>query len=149
MQREINKRIPDAIQAIRDNLVSPENSINVDKEYKGYISSMGASLIQSGLMPTLSFYTDLTSRDDSPGGKRNKLLIALLQVMDYTAKQEGQNLMYVAMQKIHGSDTPDFSNRNTPIISFNHNFTVEKQVTREILYCAIALKLALRMFNNN
>jgi len=54
MNEKINNLIPKAIQAIKNSGI--EKASVVKKEYKGYISSMGASIIQAGLLATLAFY---------------------------------------------------------------------------------------------
>jgi CRISPR-associated protein Cmr5 len=54
-ERKKNELIPKAIKAISTTHIADDHG-NVQKEYKGYIASIGASIVQAGLLPTLAFY---------------------------------------------------------------------------------------------
>jgi len=75
MNKKVNELIPKALTAIEKS--GMVDAGKVDKEYKGYISSMGASIIQSGLLPTLAFY----SNEFSDSGKKKLKLITALHIL--------------------------------------------------------------------
>jgi len=64
--RAVEKLIPEAIIAITSSGMAVHGEVN--KAYKGYISSLGAGIIQSGLLPTLAMYK---GNEDSDKKKAN------------------------------------------------------------------------------
>lgn len=52
---KIEKLLPCAIEALKKSKVVKEETIK--SQFKGYISSFGASVISSGLLPTIAFYS--------------------------------------------------------------------------------------------
>ncbi|MBB4080313.1 CRISPR/Cas system CMR-associated protein Cmr5 small subunit [Lewinella aquimaris] len=56
MKDRINKLLPQAYAAVKAEL-SPRGE-PIQKEYQGYISSFGASVMQMGLLPTLAVFAD-------------------------------------------------------------------------------------------
>lgn len=123
MNKKVNELIPKALEAIKTSKMA-DDSNQVDKEYKGYIASMGASIIQSGLLPTLAFYSNEFS--DS-GKKKLKLIIALNILIDNTNNPKLLN--YVLSQTHNGTNKAEIDK-------------FEKQISDAL----IALKLALRTF---
>ena len=133
MNREIDELIPQAIKAIEKNLVIDGKVV---KEYKGYIPSMGASILQSGLIATLAFY----SKDvEGSRAKRTKLLAAIYSIINQNPKQ-GQTLLQYVMEKIKGDD-------NTTFKLSDLNQKELKELEKQILNALVALKLALRTFD--
>ncbi|ABR54022.1 CRISPR-associated protein, Cmr5 family [Methanococcus vannielii SB] len=114
-KKEIEKYIPQALQLIGEHIAS---NGKVDNEYSGYISSFGASIIQSGLIPAVAFYSQ-------PGKEGN-------------VKDNRNKLMNVIYCLIHEKDNCDNKLLNDVISG-----TVSKE---EVLDAAIATKLALRTF---
>ncbi|MBZ0199970.1 MAG: type III-B CRISPR module-associated protein Cmr5 [Ignavibacteriaceae bacterium] len=124
MNKKINELIPKALEAIKESKVANANN-EVAKEYKGYVSSMGASIIQSGLLATLAFYSNEQS---GSADKRLKLLKAIVKtILDINSNEK--LLKYVLSNSNNGSD-------KTQINKF------EKQISEAL----IALKLAIRTF---
>lgn len=124
MNRIINKLIPKALNAIEKSKMADSNH-KVEKEYKGYISSMGASIIQSGLMATLAFYSNEQS---GISDKRLKLLNAIVKIIVDPGSNE-KLLNYVLISTNNGEN----------------KFELDK-MERKISNSLIALKLALRTF---
>ncbi len=144
--KQINQLIPQALKAIRANLVKTSNPLQVDAEYKGYIASLGAGIIQSGLIPTLSFYSDASKikNDDelTPHQKKNKLLQAILYVIAGETTAKEQRLLNYVLVEID----KDFEPQNKNFQQFKFNLTKAKKIEKRILNASIALKLALRSF---
>lgn len=148
MNRIINQKVPLAIEAIKTYLAEGDRKLDVDKEYKGYISSLGASIVQAGLLPTLSFYTDMSAVRDqlTPGQRRNQLLKAIYHVIERENISVQPDLLHYCIHKIDLTSRPD-----DPQYSFGdfiYNSQNEKNLTRKILLASLAIKLALRAFNN-
>jgi len=85
-----------------------------DKEFKSYISSFGASVLQSGLKPTVAFYSEKGGANTD----RQHLLVALMTMMSQNGKMYDYLLIHDNLDHLED----------------------------EILNNAIALKLALRLF---
>ena len=124
MNNKINELIPKALEAIKNSKMA-DDSNKVDKEYKGYIASMGASIIQSGLIATLAFYSNEQS---GSADKRLKLLDAVIKT--FVAPDSNEKLLqYVLSQTDIGRNKAEKDK-------------FEKQISNTL----IALKLALRTF---
>jgi len=123
MNKKVNELIPKALDAITAS--GMVDAGKVDKEYKGYISSMGASIIQSGLLATLAFYSNEQSGSVD---KRRNLLKAIVKTL-LGVNSNNKLLNYVLAGSNNGRN-------KTEIDKF------EKQISEAL----IALKLALRTF---
>jgi CRISPR-associated protein Cmr5 len=124
MRKQISENeIEKAIQAIKDSgIAKGANKLEVPSEFKGYISSFGAAVIQSGILPALIFFEDKGSAMED----RTKLLKAIM-LMKCWAGKDDNNISLVEYYK------------NMP--------TGEKDLAEsQILQSAIAIKLALRTF---
>lgn len=136
----ISKMIPPAMEQIelvfQKELKGPDQAI--PKVYKGYISSLGASLIQSGLLPTLAIFSADDSGDE---GDRWKLLRILTNMM----KQKWPD----AYAEIKASD-PDKA-QETRLLAFaakyQDDLVRQRQIRRHLSDASVALKLALRTYN--
>lgn len=123
MNKRINELIPKALQAIKDsNMANAANE--VENEYKGYIASMGASIIQSGLIATLAFYSNEQSQAKD---KRSKLLITIMKLIDPESTQ--RLLDFVLITTNQGGNKAEVDK-------------FEKSISNAL----VALKLALRTF---
>lgn len=80
MKKRIEQLIPKAIDAVETHLA---NNKKVDSEYNGYISSFGAAVIQSGLVPAVAFYSSESSKSDKD---KKKLLTAIADLMQIEGK---------------------------------------------------------------
>lgn len=125
-KKRIEKYIPKAIEELDGYFLTqikylypeiPEHTI--PSAYNGYISSFGASIIQSGLKPTLALFENSKSNTD----KTKKLLVdIILHILDNTNTQTSL-LRYV--------------------LNSNEDETYLKQ---KILDISIAIKLSIRTF---
>lgn len=124
MNKRINELIPKALEAISDSQIA-KNGI-VAREYKGYISSMGASIIQSGLLATLAFYSNEQSQAEK---KRLNLLKAIKLLIASESNVQIRLLDYILSNTNNGDNKPAVA-------------VYEKSISEAL----IALKLALRTF---
>lgn len=125
MNTRIEKLIPKAIKVIEDVEIANTEG-KVKSEFKGYIASFGASIVQSGLLPAVIFYEAAESKaaQDRFRVPAAILLLLLRKVSDEASLQAGQKLSEYLLQ-----EGP-------------HDATMQRQVTD----AAIALKIALRTF---
>lgn len=101
------------------------------KAYKGYISSLSASIIQSGLVPALSIYENDNS-EDSGSADNNRALLIYAIVRMLQAKEMLPSGIYLLSDYI---------------VSKNHLDMGE--LHRNINHALIALKLAIRIYKPN
>ncbi|WP_027340251.1 type III-B CRISPR module-associated protein Cmr5 [Halonatronum saccharophilum] len=127
-KKRIENYIPKAIEVIEKEFKGE----SIPKVYKSYISSFGASIVQSGLKPTLAFYEkddnvsqgDKGSKHDKgPKHDRSRLSRMILKLID---DSEGSLLRYVIEEEEQGKDG--------------------RSLREKIKDAAIAIKLALRTF---
>jgi CRISPR-associated protein Cmr5 len=112
-KKRIESYIPKAMEVLKDEFSDGV----IPSAYNGYISSFGASIIQSGLLPTLALFTNQQANTEQDRFKLNSLI---LKVLD--------------------------ENSNNTLLEYvlnNNNQTILKQ---KILDISIALKLSIRTF---
>jgi CRISPR-associated protein Cmr5 len=126
--KNIEKILPTAIEVVRD--TKGDKAIlkegKVPKEFNGYISSFGASIIMSGLLPTLVFF----SQEGKSKGNRTTVIFAIEAILN--------------------KEYPELLTQDKNLLK-----TVEKMVKEgssmqrlqdKIQMAGIALKLAIRIF---
>ena len=124
--RNIEKLIPAAINAVNTKMAKDGK---VNSAYKGYISSLGAGIIQSVLLPTLAMYK---GNEDSDKKKANTgcLLDAIFEVIKTTPStitNDEDDLFSYALRASQQQN--------------NCQVVIDK-----VLNASIAIKLAIRTF---
>ncbi|HHH51506.1 MAG TPA: type III-B CRISPR module-associated protein Cmr5, partial [Campylobacterales bacterium] len=76
-KRDIEKYIPKALEVLSQEY---PNGV-IPSAYNGYISSFGASIIQSGLLPTLALFENENNQDKTKADK-SVLTKNILKVLD-------------------------------------------------------------------
>lgn len=126
--KTIDKLLSPAIEVIKTNL-SDKNG-KVPSEYKGYISSLGASIIQSGLRPAIALYLNTES-----SSKASKILLMLsiqqlIHPEQSPKKEEGEKKIANQLFK----QILDACDQN------------EARYQQQMMEAATAIKLTLRTF---
>lgn len=121
--KTIERILPTAIEAVQNQVVSDKK---VPKEFNGYISSFGASIIMSGLLPTLVFF----SQEGKSKGNRRSVIVAIEEIL----KKENNGLLSSEGSLLH-----------TVKDNLNNADKIER-LRNKIQEAAIALKLAIRIF---
>ena len=125
-QKRINQWIPDAIRILSDDIKINRNKngieIPVPKAFKGYFSSFGAAVVQSGILPAVIFFENETGRTEA---NRPQVIEAVLKLLQ--AKGE----------------IPSNVGRLTTHLLNPQN---QQKLQKPIVEAAIALKIALRTF---
>jgi len=123
--KKLEKLIPIAIEAIVEKIQDKDKKNKgkpIPKPFTGYIASFGPSMIQSGLLPTVLFYSE---KGDAKADRRK-----VLNAICWMIREPGKEPMTIVQLMDH-------------IIALKRDtFRIKK----EILEAVIALKLALRVF---
>lgn len=134
--KKVEKYIELAIKEV-ENTISEKDKNNkstgiVLSVYNGYISSMGASIIQSGLLPTLAVFEDLNASNKSDDSKKSK--------------SEGDKKRITnAIFNIIKQEEKDITGENLLEYVLNNKDKMDYNKER-IINIGIALKLAIRTF---
>jgi len=120
--KRINELLPKAMKSLKGSGLLEKEDTAIPKEYDGYVASFAPSVITAGLKATLSFYTD--NHKSSP--KRVKILNLLYAIY----KQQ--------YNRLQGNDLLS--------IALDTNAADERQLRKDLIDCAIALKLVMRNF---
>ncbi len=139
MKKQVEKFIPAALQAVRDVLAQPDidgRKTIVFEEYDGYAASFGASVVTAGLLPTVSFYTNVHKKekkeeDEVKKPRRYKMLKALAAIL-------------------RDNGFTQLTNDETALLDFINTETnrADRALKADIVAASIALKLALRNFQH-
>ncbi len=116
-RKNIEKYIPKALEVLEEHY--PKKTI--PSAYNGYISSFGASIIQSELLPTLALFENENNQDKT---------------------KEDKSVLTKNILKVLDSNYPDDSLLRYAIY-YNGDREILKQ---DILDISIALKLSIRTF---
>jgi len=118
MDRRVDKLIPKAIKAAKTHIADNKK---IFKEYNGYISSFGASILQSGLKPAVAFNESASS---SSAKNKIPLMQAILELITEQEPEKDAKLLNYILE--HPKK--------------------ESKIKHKIIDAAIALKLAIRTF---
>ncbi len=114
MKKRIEDYIPRAIELIKEVEIAKDGEVN--NKFNGYFSSFGASIVQSGLKPTLAFFSNEESKE--------MIVKAIAELL-----------------KKHGEAIGDLKLLDYVIASSN-----EENLKSKIIDASIALKLAVRTY---
>ena len=113
-KKQIESYIPKALEVLGSEFPDGE----IPSAYNGYISSFGASIIQSGLLPTLAIFENTNAST-----KENKEYVSHLIVRILTDSDDDRSLLRYAIE---------------------HN---DPQLKQQIMDIAVAIKLSIRTFS--
>lgn len=123
-RKRIDRLVPQAIEIIKEVEIPGENG-RVSNSYHGYISSFGASMVQSSALAAAIFFEDSSGSQED----RSKVTEAILKLMLWEKEA-----------------TAGSSRLSQYIIDNMAGGQVKNSTITDILASAIALKLALRTF---
>lgn len=136
-KREINELIPIAINEI-EKLKNDRESENkffevndnkvykIHREFNGYISSFGASIVQSGLISTVAFFCIKNSNSNRDRQKITELILKVILKHKKEQEDKYENLLKYVLE----------ADKDNKLNS----------VKEEIINAATALKLSMRVF---
>jgi hypothetical protein len=156
MNKRINKIIPSAIKAIKEHMAKGDG-LTIAAEYKGDISALSAGVVRSGLLPTLSFFSQHASsaRDkEDTKSRRLKLMEAIKMLfMEHSffssqlKNNEKESFLFQIIRLLNKNDNQGIDSSGGGF-RFEMNETKERIVKQELNEIAIAMKMAMRIFKN-
>jgi CRISPR/Cas system CMR-associated protein Cmr5 small subunit len=136
---KINQLLPAAMAALKGSGLLFNEKTCILKEYDGYVASFAPSVITAGLKATLSFYTDRHKikdiRDYKPDFTQTQKVVEPRRVHIL-------NILLEIYQKKYGRLAGD----DLLSIALDSNANDERQLRKDLIDCAIALKLVMRNF---
>jgi len=131
MKKILQDLIPDAIQVIKDTgIASGSDQMKVNSLFKGYISSYGASIVQSGLLSSTIFFENDEGTEQGVGSRR-KICQAILLMLD---RESNPGKIFNANKLMH------------KYLLANKKYQ-DPQLLAKIMDKIVVLKIALRTFN--
>ena len=129
MKTRIEKYIPIAITIIRQGIGM--NNM-VAEEYDGYAASLGPAIIASGLLPAVSFYSDVHKAGSEDKPHRYEILVIIAEIL-----RTQENI--------------DVNTEKNGLLVFLLNKTqAERESLKPLIMDAVvAIKLSLRNFNQD
>jgi CRISPR/Cas system CMR-associated protein Cmr5 small subunit len=134
---KINHLLPIAMSALKDSGLLFNDGKSILKEYDGYVASFAPSVITAGLKATLSFYTD-----------RHKIKDAKDYKPDFSKKAIEPRRVHVLniLLKIYQEKYGRLAGDDLLAIALDTNANDERQLRKDLIDCAVALKLVMRNF---
>lgn len=134
---KINQLLPTAMSALKDSGLLFNEKTCILKEYDGYVASFAPSVITAGLKATLSFYTD-----------RHKIKDAKDYKPDFTKKAVEPRRVHILniLLKIYQEKYGRLAGDDLLTIALDTKVNDERQLRKDLMDCAIALKLVMRNF---
>lgn len=115
-KRKVENYMSKAIEILRQKFKDKP----IPREFRGYISQFGASIIQSGLMPAVAFFQNSNSESKK---ERPFIIKAIFKMIDEEKSNKGSLLEYI------------------------DKYEDKEYIKEDILNAAIALKLVLKSFD--
>jgi CRISPR type III-B/RAMP module-associated protein Cmr5 len=119
--KKVESLIPGAIESIKNKIGN--QGYTIPSEYNGYINRFGISVRQSGIIPTLAFYSKKAQAGEEDRSRILDVLLELLKILK-----------------------SDYSNYKSLLFLVLENMNHIEVVQRDIIAAAIAVKLAIRVF---
>lgn len=88
-KKNIEKYIPEVLEVLNDTF---KDGV-IPSAYNGYISSFGASVIQSGLLPTLALFENTNAKT-----KENKEYLTYIILQVLTERKDDISLLHYVLQ---------------------------------------------------
>ena len=120
-----NEYIQTAIDALTQSAIVVNEQYN--SVFKGYISGLGASIIQAGLLPSVILYENSPSSKDDKGKVIDAIVYMLVHQFQYIELKDTSLSNYIISEHLNGN---------------------EYKLLLDINEALVAIKLALRMFNS-
>jgi len=138
--------LANALNAIRVILLD-DNEV-MPKEYDGYAASFGAAVINSGILPALSFYTDIHKASDKV--RRYKFLKTIYKVLHPEVAVEDitdNALLEYTLNKAYSNYSPTAPPQAGALGTLDK--ATLNATKKRIMEAAVAVKLAMRNFKHS
>ena len=129
MKSQVEKFLPAALEAVNRHFMTDDQGQpreKIPKQFKGYISSFGAAVIQTGLLPAVAFYSVRGSAEE----ERGRVIEAIFYVLrenDIVANYNNLMQFLVANRQRLDYFKPKIMDAATALKLALRTFPIEKQ----------------------
>ena len=131
MSRRIEKYFPDILKMTKKEFEEDINKKGIPSEYKGYISTFGAMVIQNGLIPALAYFEKTDANEKGNRKKIANIVKEFLTVKGDIRIDDKKKLCQYLADEVQ---TKRMSKDKL------------REIENKVIDVSIALKLALRTF---
>lgn len=131
MSRRVEKYFPDILKMTKEEFREDINKNGIPSEYKGYISTFGAMVIQNGLIPALAYFEKTDANEKGNRKKIANIVKEFLKVKGDIRIDDKKKLCQYLADEVQ---TKRMSKDKL------------REIENKVIDVSIALKLALRTF---
>lgn len=113
------------------------------KEFKGYIASLGAAIVQSGLLPAMIFFGNQSASAEG----REKVEEALRRIVWKARESKKVRFGESSFQQSLAYYLLELDEQQNGSVTQSDFMAQKEMLYRDVLKAAVALKLALRLFS--
>ena len=124
--KHIQRLIPHAIKAVEEAGIANAQG-KVATEFNGYVSSFGASIISSGLLPTAIFYSQKKNANEDRAN--------IVKAIEYVIQKDTENDSFDLLESVKDLYT------SKPV-----NQQAVRRLSTQVENSLVAIKLAIRIF---
>lgn len=124
--KHIQRLIPHAIKAVEEAGIANAQG-KVATEFNGYVSSFGASIISSGLLPTAIFYSQKKNANEDRA--------SIVKAIEYVIQKDTGNDSFDLLESVKDLYT------SKPV-----NQQAVRRLSTQVENSLVAIKLAIRIF---
>lgn len=114
------------------------------KEIKGYIASLGAAIVQSGLLPAMIFFGNRSAAAEG----REKVEEALRRILWKARESKDVQFEKSSFQPSLAYYLLELDERQNSSVTRSECMAEKEMLYRDVLKATVALKLALRLFSD-
>ena len=131
MSKKVEKYFPCILKKVKEEFEREINSSGIPSEYKGYISTFGAMVIQNGLIPALAYFEKTDANEKGNRKKIANIVKEFLKVKGDIRIDDKKKLCQYLADEVQ---TKRMSKDKL------------REIENKVIDVSIALKLALRTF---
>ena len=131
MNRRVEKYFPDILKMVNKEFYEEIKGQGIPSEYKGYISTFGAMVIQNGLIPALAYFEKNDANEKGNRKRISNIVKNFLKVKDIIKINDNKKLCQYLSEEIQSKRMVKDKLR---------------EIENKVIDISIAIKLALRTF---
>ena len=131
MNRRVEKYFPDILKMVNEEFYEEIKCQGIPSEYKGYISTFGAMVIQNGLIPALAYFEKNDANEKGNRKRISNIVKNFLKVKGIVKINDNKKLCQYLSEEIQSKRMVKDKLR---------------EIENKVIDISIAIKLALRTF---
>ena len=131
MNRRVEKYFPDILKMVKEEFKTEINNSGIPSEYKGYISTFGAMVIQNGLIPALAYFEKNDANEKGNRKRISNIVKNFLKVKGIIKINDNKKLCQYLSEEVQSKRMVKDKLR---------------EIENKVIDISIAIKLALRTF---